>query len=378
MPRRRRDAPPAAQRSERAQPSFKLAWRAGHAYVAWTENRRSKRKALGTTDEVEARKLLDLFVTAPPAQPTIALILDHYRADRAAAGVAALATLDHSIAPLKAHYGHLEPRDLRLGAKAIEAYRVWRGTWLAVRGRLKGRQPRPIAPSTGRRELGVLRAALQLAARDGWIDKAPAIALPPEGEPRERWLTRDEARCLLEACRAPHVRLFILLGLHTLARAGAILELTWDRVDLENGRIDFRRPGRSRRSKGRAVVRINDVLRPALEMARSIAGDGRAGPVIEHAGRPVGSVKRGIAAAARRAGLDPARAAGVAPAKPDGRSRITPHVFRHTGITWLMQAGADPWKVAGMAGHSSPAMIWRVYGHHHPDYQVREAKLLEG
>jgi integrase len=48
---------------------------------------------------------------------------------------------------------------------------------------------------------------------------------------------RKEADTLLEGADAPHVRLFIVLALYTAARAGALLSLTWQQVDLERDLI---------------------------------------------------------------------------------------------------------------------------------------------
>ena len=50
---------------------------------------------------------------------------------------------------------------------------------------------------------------------------------------------------------------------------------------------------------------------------------------------------------------------------------MTPHVLRHTCATWMLQAGVDLWKVAGVLG-ASEDMIRRVYGHHAADY-LRDA-----
>ena len=75
-----------------------------------------------------------------------------------------------------------------------------------------------------------------------------------------------EAAQLLAACHAPHVRLFVALGLYTAARTGALLSLTWGRVDLARGMINL---GDAMGNKKRATVPIPDALRPHLLEARS-------------------------------------------------------------------------------------------------------------
>ena len=54
--------------------------------------------------------------------------------------------------------------------------------------------------------------------------------------------------------------LFIRLGLYTAARATAILQLTWDQVDLQTGRIDFRVEGEVETKKKRPNAPINFML----------------------------------------------------------------------------------------------------------------------
>ncbi|MEF9605363.1 tyrosine-type recombinase/integrase [Paracoccus sp. PXZ] len=78
------------------------------------------------------------------------------------------------------------------------------------------------------------------------IQSAPRIELPHTPQPRDRYLTRDEVERVLAAASAPHIRLAVLLMVTTAGRIGALLELTWDRVDLArrviklgSGPIDF-------------------------------------------------------------------------------------------------------------------------------------------
>lgn len=100
---------------------------------------------------------------------------------------------------------------------------------------------------------------------------------------------------LLEAATMPHVKLFITLALATAGRAAAILGLTWQRVNFARRTIDLRDPALGDTPKGRAHVPMNEMARVALEQARAIAISDY---VIEWGGKPVGSVKKGIAAAA--------------------------------------------------------------------------------
>jgi hypothetical protein len=157
------------------------------------------------------------------------------------------------------------------------------------------RREQGVRDSTIRRELAVLSAALH------WADKkTPAIVeMPPQPPPKSRHLTREEYRTLREAAKkVPHMHLFVILAYSTAGRAGAILDLTWDRVDFERGQI--RLGMGEKRAKGRATVPMTEGVRAALLEARKAALTDH---VIEYGGSPVKSIRRAFKAAAARAGL---------------------------------------------------------------------------
>lgn len=210
---------------------------------------------------------------------------------------------------------------------------------------------------TVRRELGVLRAAINAAHRSGEITRAIAVKLPESVGPRERWLTRDEVARLIHAARSPQARLylplFILLGVYTGRRKEAILSLRWPQVNLTARTINFEKPGRRRTKKRRGIIKIPPRLLPHLQRARRRGTD--LGHVLNINGEAIGDIKKGFAAACERGGVESA----------------TPHTLKHTAATWLMQAGTDPWQAAGFLATSVDTLL-KVYGHHHPDYQ-REA-----
>jgi integrase len=52
------------------------------------------------------------------------------------------------------------------------------------------------------------------------------------------------------------------------------------------------------------------------------------------------------------------------------------HDLRHTSASWLIQEGYDTFKVARRLGHSSTAMIDKVYGHLMPDAQSEGAQKI--
>ena len=118
----------------------------------------------------------------------------------------------------------------------------------------------------------MLRAAAKYYSRTVGIPLQPAIVLPPKEQPRERWLTRQEAARLLKAARPfPHLARFILLGLATGSRPKNLFALRWDQIDLVAGIMRRRGYGEREQSRKRAAgsTRLENSRSPkALAPAR--------------------------------------------------------------------------------------------------------------
>ena len=207
-------------------------------------------------------------------------------------------------------------------------------------------------------ELGHLRSALVWAEKKArLIERAPHIERPEKPAPKDRYLTRAEIDLLLAARCEPHIRLAILLMLTTAGRVGAILDLTWLRVDFERGQINLRVDDIGPR-KGRAVVPMNATLRAALETAREAA---LSEFVVEWAGGPVRSIRKGFQSAVDDAGLQ----------------GVTPHTLRHTAAVHMAAGGVPMAKISQYLGHSSTAVTERVYARFAPAHLSDAAEILD-
>jgi len=110
--------------------------------------------------------------------------------------------------------------------------------------------------------------------------------------------------------------------------------------------------------KRRATVPITDQLRPELVAAKEAA---QTPYVIEYAGDRVLNIKKGFAAAVRRAGLDD----------------VTPHDLRHTAAVWMAEDGVSFEEIAQYLGHSSSKVTFAVYARFSPTHLQRAARSLE-
>ena len=316
-----------------------------HRYweVRWTEGGRTRSVSTRTRDRGEAEGFLARFeagTTVPVIGKTISSILDAYleaRSDRPSYG-----TIKALAGKLKEQFGHLEPQHVTQAS--VKAYATWR----LGQGR---------SPSTVVTDLIHLKAAVNWAIKQKLLPPSAKLTFEMpvrRSRPRDRWLAKAEVARLVESAVAPHVRLFILIGVQTFARRDAILELTWEQVDLKARRIDF---GEGTGNKRRAIVPIPDRLHAELVSAHERAISPY---VVEFGGSRITDVRRGLEAAARRAGV----------------GHVHPHLLRHTGITWAVMQGEPLSKIARYAG-TTEAMIERVYGHHSPDYLASTAAAVD-
>lgn len=260
-----------------------------------------------------------------------------------------------------------------------------RGYW---RGRMAGKiGRRKVTEGTARRELETLQAALNFAHADKKLIFPIVVTKPEKAPRRERWLTRTEAALLVAGAlgivpiaydidtREPvkmgrmfkpvyHVARFILIGLYTATRHDAILQMRWGVnsaggwFDLAHGVMYRKGYGQAETNKKRTPAAIPENLTAHLPRWKRNTS---VGPV-EYAGRLLAKERRGFNRARDLAGLG---------------ADVTPHVLKHTCITWMLQRGTPIWQVAGFTG-TSEHMIRRVYGHQSPDHTPDAIKRFHG
>lgn len=236
--------------------------------------------------------------------------------------------------------------------------------------------------STGaaRRELEDLRAAINHHRREGLHDKIVSVILPPKAPPRERWLTRAEAAHLIlttwryremqnfratERRTRRHVARFMVVARYMGSRASVICAASiepkrpkgraW--VDLTTGLFYGRPEGQQATRKRKQLVRVPMPL--LAHMRRWRAAGQRY--VVEWNRAPVLRVTKAHVAAVAAAGFEP---------------DVTPHTWRHSLATWLIQDGANESDVADYLGMTVETLL-RVYRHHRPDHSASVHRVMQ-
>jgi integrase len=293
-------------------------------YIQWFEDGHSRRASTRTTDRGEAEAILAAFRLVKADQPvadlTIPQVLDWYWENHGKT--------------------RFRPDNIQLAFKYLKPFF---GATLALDLTLdmqeqfvEERRASGAGDESIRRDLDVLSAALKRAVKYKKLSHCPPIHRLTPAPPRERWLTRSEVARMLRAMRGKrqrHVLLFTRLGLYTGARTGAILDLTWDRVNFDTGLIDFRVPGRRETKKRRTITPMTRKVRRMLMHAKKHA---RSRHVVSWAGERVGRVAKAVIANAKKAGV----------------TDFSPHVLRHTFATWAVRNDVSIYKVGKALGQT--------------------------
>lgn len=319
-------------------------------YVTWTEKGRSNRVSTRQRDREKAEEFRAAFVlernagdAAKPAEVEVRTVLDGYY-ERHAKALPSEERNRIAITHLKKFYG----------AATVSAVNSRNHERYIAQCRQEGK-----ADGTTNRHLGALRSALRFAVKSGDLMTAPFVPSLREPPPRPHVLSQPQVEALLKAARSSadyaHVETFIQIATQTGARRSAILQLTWDRVDLKAGTIDFRLPGVAHVRKRRAVTGISSGLARFL---KPLAKRAKCPNVVEFRGKPVKGIKRAFKSIATLAGL----------------AHVTPHVLKHTFVSQALKV-ASPWTVSGMTA-TSIRTLQAVYGKHMVEDQKAAAEAM--
>lgn len=325
-------------------PEWRISRLRGEFCITWTDAggiRRRYRLDASDRQEAERRAPARYAELTRPKGTTVADLWESYRLDKVGRSIAE--TMKWTWKAIEPWFGSKEATEI---------------TTADCRAYVTARRKAGKSDGTIHTELGHLRSVLVWAHKQRLIQHAPHIERPTKPEPKDGYITKDEAAKLMQAANAPHVALAIKLMIGTGARSEAALQLTWDRVDFDRGVIHLRNPFDRSKRKGRASVPMNDSLRAALSVAQKAS---LSPYVIEWSGGPVKSIRKGI------------KTAGDAIGRPD----VSPHMLRHSAAVWLAEDGHSMDEIAQFLGHDNPRITYRVYARYSPGHLRKLASSLE-
>lgn len=209
--------------------------------------------------------------------------------------------------------------------------------------------------STVDRLMGTVSAILHKCAEWRYLEHAPKVPMyrPQNDEPR--WLTPEEFERLSEHLPR-HLELAARFAVATLLRMRAMLQLTWDRIDLENKRAWVpRRHQKASRSFG---LPLSSEAARVLSELKKLNPDGA--HVFQWNGRPIDDCNT---LAFQKA----VEAAGVSP--------LRWHDLRHTGASWAVQSGVTLQELMVLGDWRSYTMVLR-YAHLAPSHAASAAEKV--
>ena len=176
---------------------------------------------------------------------------------------------------------------------------------------------------------------------------------------RERALTEDEIKRLVEACPS-YLKPIVITGVYTGLRKGDLLSLKWKDIDLERGLI---RLTEQKTGKTRNIVLSNDMLTllNSLPVKGEYVFPGKNG-------KPFVDIKRSFQTALKDAGIEQS---------DDPKYKIVFHTLRHTCVSLLTERGADTTMVQNYVAHASEEMT-KHYTHLTEEYARKTGSILNG
>lgn len=211
-------------------------------------------------------------------------------------------------------------------------------------------------PATRNRYVACLRAVLVKAAGPWeWTDKAPKLKTYREPHHRIRWLTKDEARTLLEALPAWLAQM-ARFSLATGLRQSNVVALEWSQIDIDR-RVAWIHPDQAKARRAIGVPLNAD----AMSVIRAQRG--------KHAVRvflgPDMKPMEAFPSAARTAWEKACQASGI--------TNFRYHDLRHCFASWHVQAGTPLYALKELGGWQTLEMVKR-YSHLAPEHLHRYAK----
>lgn len=263
------------------------------------------------------------------------------------AKVAGKVTVTELLDDLLTYYRTHNPKSYRSTAVPAVAHlrKYWEGwkaakvTTAAINRYKEQRTGQEAANGTINRELAMLRRAYKIAfeATPRKVAEIPQFKALPEADPRQGFLEPEQYKRLLDALD-PDLRPVFIVGYHTGARKGEILQIRKDQVDWPAKKIRLN-VGETKNKAGRWLPIYGDMI-VALEPLLSAAGNKL---FIRSTGEPIVSLRPAWQNACKSAGVP----------------NLLFHDLRRSAVRNMIRAGIPREVAMKISGHKTESMFRR-------------------
>ena len=204
------------------------------------------------------------------------------------------------------------------------------------------RSKKPLKPATINKYRKTILRALSLAHKNNWISAIPYVGKKKEPKIRVRWITKEQARQLLNQLSIKWMHDVCFFALLTGARRTEILSMTWAKIDFQN-KIAIVSNDISKNEKARPLL-LND---EALELLKSRRLINKTYVFVNSKGHPIDDIDRRIFNRATES---------------CGINDFTFHDLRHTWASWHVQRGTPLFTLKELGGWETLEMVQK-YAH---------------
>jgi integrase len=211
-----------------------------------------------------------------------------------------------------------------------------------------------LAEGTIGRVMAVINTSAIYAYKRKRIKEKPYVMSVSGKNPRQRTLTDEEAKGIIDSAKTENEKRFVLLAFTTMARPQAIIDLSKDQFDLRRNLLDLNPPGRLQTPKKyRPVIPIcNTVVAECDKWPR--------GPIFPNHGTKLAS-SRSIVSKLKF---------------PEGGTAYT---IRHTMATELLSQGVPDIQISQFLGHRPPGVnkVTLDYAKYKPEFLKEATEAVE-
>lgn len=211
------------------------------------------------------------------------------------------------------------------------------------------------AHSTVDRLMATVRAVLKSCVRWQYLTHAPSVPMYRPGLDEPKWLTPEEFAALCKEL-PKHLELAARFAVLTLLRMRAMLQLTWDRVDLKARRAWI--PRQQQKAKKTFGFSLSSEAIKVLKELRELNPEGRY--VFQWKEKPIDDCNG-------KAFQDALERAGVKGANW--------HSLRHTGASWAVQNGVTLQELMQLGDWKDYRSVLR-YAHLAPSHSASAAEKV--